>query len=131
MVTKNDYSQSLYNGDIGLIGKSQGDAENLVCRFPSSSEEEPTREFTPARLPQNESVYAMTIHKSQGSEFKRVLVILPKELSPILSRELLYTAVTRAAEEVYIMATDDVIKAAVNQRVSRASGLTDALWKTS
>ncbi|MEE2903056.1 MAG: exodeoxyribonuclease V subunit alpha [Myxococcota bacterium] len=130
MVTKNDYSQSLYNGDIGLIGKIQGDSENLVCRFPSSSEEEPTREFTPARLPQNEAVYAMTIHKSQGSEFKRVLVILPKELSPILSRELLYTAVTRAAEEVYIMATEDVIKAAVNQRISRASGLTGALWET-
>jgi exodeoxyribonuclease V alpha subunit len=126
MVQINDYRQKLYNGDIGIVGTDSEDEQRLVAWFHGSDGE--LRAFYPSRLPPHESVYAMTIHKSQGSEFDKVLVILPAELSPILSRELLYTAVTRASKEVFIMATDDVISQAVDKEISRASGLTDSLW---
>jgi exodeoxyribonuclease V alpha subunit len=126
MVTKNDYRQSLFNGDIGIIARASDDPSRLVTQFPGPGNR--VREFSPSRLPAHEPVFAMTIHKSQGSEFNRVLVVLPKEVSPILSRELLYTAVTRAASEVFILANEDVIKLAVKQEISRASGLSDLLW---
>ena len=126
MVTQNDYRQTLFNGDIGIINRASDDQSRLVTQFPGPDNS--IREFAPSRLPSHEPVFAMTIHKSQGSEFKRVLVVLPKDLSPILSRELLYTAVTRAAEEVFILADEDVIKLAVHQEIERASGLSDLLW---
>jgi exodeoxyribonuclease V alpha subunit len=72
----------------------------------------------------------MTIHKSQGSEFRNVVVTLPPPPSPILTRELLYTAVTRAREAVTIVSSEAALRAAINRPVSRASGLADLLWST-
>jgi len=72
----------------------------------------------------------MTVHKSQGSEFDRVLLILPDRDSPVLTRELIYTAITRAREHVEVWGTEGVFRAAVDRRTERTSGLRDALWNT-
>jgi exodeoxyribonuclease V alpha subunit len=77
----------------------------------------------PGRLSGVQSVYAMTIHKSQGSQFTAVTVILPPAESPLLTRELLYTAVTRASERVRVVGTEDAVRAAIERPVTRASGL--------
>lgn len=86
------------------------------------------RSFAPARLPEHETVYAMTVHKSQGSEFDRVLVATPNEPSPVLSRELIYTALTRAKRRASFYGTPEVFAAAVERRLRRSSGLRDRLW---
>ena len=87
------------------------------------------RWLSPARLPECDTVFAMTVHKSQGSELDEVAVLLPERLSPVVTRELLYTAVTRARRRVVVYATADVLRHAVTHRVERASGLLDALWR--
>jgi exodeoxyribonuclease V alpha subunit len=87
------------------------------------------RKFHPLRLPEHETVYAMTIHKSQGSEFDKVLLILPDREFPVLTRELLYTGITRAKESVKIWGNQDVFRTAVCRRTERSSGLRDALWE--
>jgi exodeoxyribonuclease V alpha subunit len=99
---------------------------HLRVFFPSASG--PPRKFLPARLPPHETVYAMTVHKSQGSEFDQVLLLLPDRDSPVLTRELIYTGVTRARRKVTIWGRDDVVHMAVARGVERSSGLRDALW---
>ena len=92
---------------------------------------EPTaglRKFLPLRLPEHETVYAMTVHKSQGSEFDRVLLILPDQDAPLLTRELIYTGLTRAKHFVEIWGAEEILRLAVNRRIVRTSGLRDALW---
>ncbi len=86
------------------------------------------RKFAPARLPDHETVYAMTIHKAQGSEFGEVLMVLPTEPSVITSRELVYTGITRAMKRVEIWGTEETFSAAVERRVERASALRERLW---
>ena len=125
MMLQNDYQLGLYNGDVGMIGASVSDEENYTAYFPDS--EGGMRSVAPARLSAHETVYAMTVHKSQGSEFDHVLVILPAHRSPVVTRELLYTAVTRAKKGVTIFGPDDVIREAVNTPVHRASGLSEQL----
>jgi len=80
-------------------------------------------------LPEHETVYALTVHKSQGSEFDRLLLILPDRDSPILTRELIYTGITRAREGVEVWGHEKVFREAVGRRTIRASGLRDALWE--
>jgi exodeoxyribonuclease V alpha subunit len=80
-------------------------------------------EFSPTRLAAVDTVYAMTVHKSQGSQFDTAAVLLPDPTSPILTRELLYTAVTRARRELILVGTEEAIRAAVSRPVARASGL--------
>jgi exodeoxyribonuclease V alpha subunit len=123
MIIRNDYAQRLYNGDVGLIW-ADADGNRQAC-FPDPLRR--FRMFSPLRLPPHETVYAMTIHKSQGSEFDSLLMILPEKTSPVLTRELIYTGLTRARKKVTIWAGDDILKAAVAARVSRRSGLRDAL----
>jgi exodeoxyribonuclease V alpha subunit len=101
-------------------------AEPLRVFFPSAAGQ--SRSFPPSRLPSHETVYAMTVHKSQGSEFDMVLLLLPDRDSPVLTRELLYTAVTRARRKVVVWGRDDVLRTAVARHVQRSSGLRDALW---
>lgn len=148
IVTRNDYQLKLFNGDVGLItdNSNADQVEDLTVRpeeppslrrrlegpsqraaFFLGADGEP-RFLSPSRLPPHETVYAMSIHKSQGSEFDQVAVILPPRLSPVLSRELLYTAVTRARHRVTIHATKEVIEQAIARRVERVSGLRDLLW---
>jgi exodeoxyribonuclease V alpha subunit len=85
-------------------------------------------DFPPAMLPAHETVFAMTVHKSQGSEFGTVLLILPDHDSPVLTRELLYTAITRAKHKVEIWGTKEVFRAAIERRIKRTSGLSEALY---
>ncbi len=122
MITENHYGLGLFNGDIGLIWPDgTGDDASLFAWFPEGSEG--FRPMAPARLPAHETVYAMTIHKTQGSEFDHVALVLPEQGSQVLSRELLYTGLTRARESVTVMGTGSVWNAGVQQSVSRASGL--------
>ena len=126
LVTSNDYNVRLFNGDIGLILEDEPARGRLVATF--STPDGKTRAIAPTRLPPHETAFAMTIHKSQGSEFDEVVVLLPPGISPILSRELVYTAVTRAKSRVTIFGDADVVAHAVARRIERASGLREAIW---
>jgi exodeoxyribonuclease V alpha subunit len=125
LVTKNDRDLGLFNGDVGVLFRVSAEGAPRVA-FPGSSEGG-VRALSPARLPPHEPAFAMTIHKSQGSEFDDVVVVLPDDDSPLLSRELLYTAVTRARRRVIVHAAKATVRAAVARTVARASGLGDAL----
>jgi exodeoxyribonuclease V alpha subunit len=125
LVTENDYELGLYNGDTGVIVQSADGP-------PSAAFERGGRpiQFSPLRLSAVETVYAMTIHKSQGSQFDVASVLLPEEESRILTRELLYTAVTRARQELILVGTEATVRRAVGRPVARASGLRDRLTWT-
>ncbi len=125
IVTKNAYPLRLFNGDVGVVVAGSGGMHRLVV---FEGEKGELREFALSRLPPHETVFAMSVHKSQGSEFDDIVVVLPDEVSPILSRELLYTAVTRARKTVAIYGSPDVVHATVQRRVERASGLRERLW---
>jgi exodeoxyribonuclease V alpha subunit len=86
------------------------------------------RRLPPARLPALETAYATTVHKSQGSEAEEILLILPNELTPVMTRELVYTGITRARSRVEIWGSAEVLAAAAARRLTRSSGLRDALW---
>ncbi|MEJ2729550.1 MAG: ATP-binding domain-containing protein, partial [Deltaproteobacteria bacterium] len=86
------------------------------------------RRFQPYQLPEHVTVYAMTVHKSQGSEFDEVLLILPDSDFPILTRELIYTALTRARKKITILGSRSIIRNAIARKIERTSGLRDALW---
>jgi len=124
MITRNDYNLKLFNGDIGLI---LPDGESGEPRAFFAGPDNAARKFLPLRLPEHETAYALTVHKSQGSEFDRVLMVLPDRDSPVLSRELLYTGITRARMGVELWYEEDVLCAAIARRVRRTSGLRDAL----
>ena len=123
LVTENDYELGLYNGDTGVI--IQGAGAHATAVFERGDE---LLHFSPLRLGAVETVYAMTIHKSQGSQFETAAVLLPDASSRILTRELLYTAVTRARRELILVGTEDAVRAAVERPVARASGLRERLW---
>lgn len=129
MVTKNDYALMLFNGDCGIILEERRPPNRLQAYFIADSGR--LRSFLPSRLPPCETVYAMTVHKSQGSEFDEILIILPDRPSPLLTRELLYTAITRAREKVTIMATEEVLRFTVNRKMERTSGLGLSLRRSS
>ena len=118
LVTANDYEVGLYNGDTGVVVRAEG---GLVAAFARPGGE-------PALLPSSrlssvQAVHALTVHRSQGSQYAAVSVLLPPQDSPLLSRELLYTAVTRARERVRVVGSADAVRVAVHRRVVRASGL--------
>ncbi len=127
MITRNDYELGLYNGDIGITrsGRETDDAE-LFVYFPGTGDE--LKALNPHRLSEHETVYAMTVHKSQGSEFDHVVLVLPDKNSPVLTRELIYTAVTRARKRVSILGSEKVLRWAISRKIRRTSGLRDALW---
>jgi len=122
IVAANDSPNRLSNGDVGLV-VSHGDGRAVV--FPTMPD---LRFVAPSQLDRVETWWAMTIHKSQGSEFLHAVVSLPSASSPILSRELLYTALTRARERVTIVGSEAAIRTAIEHRITRASGLRDRLW---
>jgi exodeoxyribonuclease V alpha subunit len=124
MVTRNDYSLRLFNGDVGLaLPDGKG---GTAAFFPE--EGGGIRRVAPLRLPEHETVFAMTVHKSQGSEFDRVLLLLPDADVPVLTRELVYTGLTRAIRRADIWAAPSIFRDAVRRPIRRASGLRDALW---
>jgi exodeoxyribonuclease V alpha subunit len=122
MITSNDYRLELFNGDIGVTVESE---DGLRVVFDRGG----VRQYQPSRLGEHSTVHAMTIHKSQGSQFDEVVVVLPDEASRLLTRELLYTAVTRARSRVWLLAEEDVVRQAVTRSVERASGLGERLWR--
>ncbi len=121
IVTQNDHQARLYNGDVGVLLEDEDEPGRLHAFFAAG--DGALRQVAAARLPPHEGVYAMSVHKSQGSELEQVALLLPPEPSPVLSRELLYTAVTRARRRVVIYASPEVLAAAVRTAVQRASGL--------
>ena len=123
MITRNDYGLRLFNGDVGVL-LPDGSGGLSAC-FPSERGE--PRRLALSRLEAWEPVFAMTVHKSQGSEFEEALLILPEQDAPILTRELLYTAVTRARRRFELLATPDSLQRAVERRLNRVTGLGDAL----
>ena len=125
MVTQNDYTLGVFNGDIGITLEED---DGFYVYFPAR-DGEPMR-VSAARLAHSETALALTIHKSQGSEFKQVAVVLPKEDTPILTRELLYTGITRAKSVVSIWGMTSLIEKAVQRKTQRASGLQAKLDQT-
>ncbi len=122
MIERNDYHLGLYNGDFGIV-LGEGDTQR-VCVL---GHDGTPRYFYPSRLPQNQTAFAMTVHKSQGSQFTTVILILPLYPSPLLSRQLLYTAVTRATSTVEIWGSETLLATAIKSPARRISGLADAL----
>jgi exodeoxyribonuclease V alpha subunit len=123
LVTENDYGLQLFNGDTGVV-VADGPG-GVTAAFERRGE---IAEYSPARLGAVETVYAMTVHKSQGSQFGTAAVLLPDPASQILTRELLYTAVTRARDRLIVAGGEDAIRAAIARPVARASGLGWRLW---
>ncbi len=125
MITQNDAALQLYNGDIGLCLKDAEQSGKLMVFFqrPDGS----IKKCLPARLPHCETVYAMTIHKSQGSEFDEILIALPDQHNPVLTKELLYTAITRARKSVKILADQKVFNDTVLRKIERFGGLAQKL----
>jgi len=123
MITKNDYQLGIFNGDVGIIRKeSTSDGETFFVHFETVDGE--IKKIQAGYLNHYDTVFAMTIHKSQGSEFENVVVMLPEEQGEkLLAKELLYTAVTRAKNKVLIQTSEKVLKKCVEKSVSRASGI--------
>ena len=128
LITRNDYNLGLFNGDIGITLPDPDTLDDkLHVYFPDAAGG--FRRFLPHRLPEHETVFAMTVHKSQGSEFDHVILILPDKDYPLLTRELIYTGLTRARKMVSIWGTESVFKTAIVRKIERTSGLRDALWR--
>ena len=125
MVTVNDYGLRLYNGDVGIVMADPYDG-SLSVYFPDDSGG--VRRISPARLSAHETAYAITVHKSQGSEFDRVMLLLPSVESQVVTRELIYTGITRAKRSVIVSAPLEVFAAGIDRRVTRSSGLSRRLW---
>lgn len=123
MATQNDPLLGVFNGDIGLALPDPADGRLKACFL----REDGARYVAFARLPAWEPAWAMTVHKSQGSEFAQVLLALPDERSPLATRELVYTGVTRARERVALWAGEAALCAAVGRRAERMSGLRESL----
>jgi len=139
MVTQNNPALHLYNGDIGICmpdnvgaglvpaqsGQAQGLAPTGKLMVFFQRADGSVKKYLPARVPHCETVFAMTIHKSQGSEFEEVLIVLPEVINPVLTKELLYTAITRAKKTIKLVAGEDVFTETVRQKIERVTGLVD------
>ncbi len=121
MITENNVATQLYNGDIGLCLRDKTQQGKLMVYFLSADNS--IKKILPSRLPRHETVFAMTIHKSQGSEFEEVLIALPDSLNPVLTKELIYTGITRAKKTVKIAAKKEIFIRSVAQKVVRYGGL--------
>ena len=126
MIVANDYRLGLYNGDIGVLfyDPVQGRCDAF---FPLADRK--LRKISPSRLPAHETAFTMTVHKSQGSEFDHILLLLPNRTTDILTRELIYTGITRARRKIDLLTPRDVFLEAVSRRISRSSGIASALHR--
>lgn len=120
LVTRNDAPLGVFNGDGGVVVARDGHVEVAL-------DGDPVRELATSRLPDVQTGYAMTIHRSQGSEFEHVTVLLPGADSRAMTRELLYTAITRAVSAVTVIGTPEDIRTAIGRRVARSSGIAERL----
>ncbi|MFZ3620808.1 exodeoxyribonuclease V subunit alpha [Leclercia barmai] len=124
MISRNDSALGLFNGDIG-IALDRGQGLRVWFQMPDGS----VKSVQPSRLPEHETAWAMTVHKSQGSEFDHAALILPNQISPVVTRELVYTAITRARRRLSLYADEGVLTQAVTTRTERRSGLS-AIFET-
>ena len=119
LITRNDHGLGLYNGDIGITVRDENDQFRILFELPGQNLET----FLPSRLPEHETVYAMTIHKSQGSEFAHTVMVLPDQINPVVTRELVYTGITRAKKQLDLYCDRMILARAINSPTKRASGL--------
>ncbi|MGP1953043.1 MAG: exodeoxyribonuclease V subunit alpha [Arsenophonus sp. ET-KM2-MAG3] len=124
MITKNDYSLGLFNGDIGIMLMDNQQSLKAYFRLPNGT----IKKIQPSRLPQHETAFVMTVHKSQGSEFEHTILVLPPIFSPIISKELIYTATTRAKNQLTIYANRHFFLKALMTPTERCSGLANRLF---
>ena len=128
MITRNNYGLGLMNGDIGIVlpVTMADDTDHQALRVVFPMADGSFKRVLPSRLNDVETVYAMTVHKSQGSEFDHAAMVLPERMTPVLTRELVYTGVTRARHSFTLVGPHpELLSAAVQQRTHRASGLAD------
>ncbi|MBG0751612.1 MULTISPECIES: exodeoxyribonuclease V subunit alpha [Pectobacterium] len=123
MIERNDAALGLFNGDIGIA--MTGESGELRVFFPLPNGE--TKDVTPSRLPPHETAYAMTVHKSQGSEFDHTALVLPNHYLPVLTRELVYTAITRARQRLSLYTDIRILCRAVKTPTQRYSGLEERI----
>jgi exodeoxyribonuclease V alpha subunit len=132
MVQQNDYQQQLFNGDVGIVLPDialpdivNPNSQQVRVYFKMADGE--IKSFLPSRLPRVDTVYAMTIHKSQGSEFEHVVMVLPDTWSPLLTKELVYTGITRAKSRFDLFSSIAVLKKSTLSYTERSSGLSQLL----
>ncbi len=123
MIVQNEHTLGVYNGDIGLCLRDEAGRLKVYFELSDGS----VKGFLPSRLPQHETAYAMTVHKSQGSEFEMTMLVLPPDFTPIITRELIYTGITRAKKYLYLLSSPAILNRGTRLQTSRASGLTDLL----
>ncbi|VEA69741.1 Exodeoxyribonuclease V alpha chain [Serratia rubidaea] len=123
MIGRNDSALGLFNGDIGIALPDAAGELRVHFQLPDGS----IKSVQPSRLPAHETAYAMTVHKSQGSEFDHTVLVLPNHYLPVLTRELVYTAITRARQRLSLYAADKVLMSAVRTPTQRRSGLAERL----
>ena len=127
LITQNDYNLGLFNGDIGItLPDPNSSDDELFVYFPDATGD--FKRYPTNRLSKCETVYAITVHKSQGSEFEHVILLLPEKDYPLLTRELLYTGLTRARKTVSVWGPVSILKTAIARRIERTAGLREALW---
>ncbi|HBO23246.1 MAG TPA: exodeoxyribonuclease V subunit alpha [Providencia sp.] len=124
MINRNDSPLGLFNGDIGIILPDEEGALRAYFQFPDGI----IRGIQPNRLPSHETAYVMTVHKSQGSEFAHTALVLPKIYSPVITRELVYTAMTRAKKELSLYCCPKILRRAIETPTKRRSGLALQLY---
>lgn len=130
MVTRNDHALGLYNGDIGICMLVDDESGGRRLKVFFELADGSIKGVLPSRVPQHETAYAMTIHKSQGSEFNTTVILLPEAFSPILTRELIYTGVTRAKQQLHLYTQLDILQQAVSVKTERRSGLKEVLYQS-
>lgn len=126
MIGRNDSALGLFNGDIGIALRDESGELRVHFQLPDGN----IKSVQPSRLPAHETAYAMTVHKSQGSEFDHTVLVLPNHFLPVLTRELVYTAITRARSQLSLYATDSVLMRAIRTPTQRRSGLAERLQIT-
>jgi exodeoxyribonuclease V alpha subunit len=119
IVTENSHRQGLFNGDTGVVWRAPGEARSAVWFETAAG----LRAWAPNQLPAHASAWALTVHKAQGSEFERVLLVLPDRDARVLGRELLYTGISRCRRALDLCAREDVLRLAIERRTPRESGL--------
>ncbi|GKV86172.1 exodeoxyribonuclease V subunit alpha [Pectobacterium atrosepticum] len=123
MIGRNDAALGLFNGDIGIAMTGEGGELRVFFPLPNGE----TKDVTPSRLPPHETAYAMTVHKSQGSEFEHTALVLPNHYLPVLTRELVYTAITRARQRLSLYTDVRILCRAVKTPTQRYSGLEERI----
>ncbi len=124
IIRRNQYDMQLFNGDTGILWENEDGQLRAWFRRSDNS----LYPVTPARLPDHDTAFAITIHKSQGSEFDQVLLLLPEEESRVLSRELIYTGITRARTKLILCCDRTILAQAVGRQTLRYSGLAEKMW---